>query len=407
VKNRSGFALVDLVVVATMATLMAALSVAPLLAGGRLANERSAVSGLKQITTAEADFRSNDRDGNRVMDFWTADVFGLYGMIPITGAAIIFPDDSADSANYIKLLEPSLAAADGRTDQALYGNIEFASSTGPGRPKRGYFFRALHNEVTGGTATTLLNDTDGARQFYGACHDNDRFGYIAFPVSLVSGRSIYVVNEDNTIWKYVLPKGYAATIAGMAGAATDSTSTTAGDGLAAEFTLKAASGQGTFPAAPPSIGCSKVDEETQPDWEAVLKGATLSLSEAIDKGLKEAGEGIVVLAEIEPDGKKVVCAMDIAKGKEVVAANFDLKDGTVLAKETAANDHSALVKSFKVTAKAAIESALKEAPGLAVSVELKMHKGQPIFRVRIWANGKFKVAAVNGENGSVIEVGGR
>jgi hypothetical protein len=67
------------------------------------------------------------------------------------------------------------------------------------------------------------------------------------------------VNEDNTIWRYQLPSTYLATFTASSGAATDSTSSTTGTGLATEFTLTAASGQGTFPAAPPSIGCSKMD----------------------------------------------------------------------------------------------------------------------------------------------------
>jgi len=216
---------------------------------------------------------------------------------------------------------------------------------------------------------------------------------------------VYVINEDNTVWKYLLPAGYAATFAGSTGAATDSTSTTAGKGLAEEFTLTAASGEGTFPAAPASIGCSKVDGEPLLRWPAVLKRASLSLSESIDKGLTEAGEGVVLQAEIETDGGKAVCAMDIAKGKEVVTATLDLKEGKVLEKETAPSDQSVLVKDFKVTAKRAIEAALEKAPGQAVAVELRTQKGKPIIRVRIWSKGTLKVATVNGENGAVIKVG--
>jgi uncharacterized membrane protein YkoI len=340
------------------------------------------------------------------MDFWTADVFGLYGMIGITGSSITVPKDSEEGTHIIKLLEPAVVAADGRTDQAVYGNVEFASSIGNGRMKRGYLFRALHNEETGGVATTLLNDTDGAGQFYGSCHDCDRFGFIAFPASLKTGRAIYVVNEDNTVWKYVLPAAYTATFTGASGAGTDSTSTTSGKGLADEFALPAASGWGTFPAAPAAIGCSKAGNEPEPDWESVLKDTKLTLAESIDKGLKDVGEGTVVLAEIEKDGEKIVCAMDIAKGKEVVAANLELKDGSVLGKETAADDQTELVKGFKVTAKSAIEAALKETPGQAVAVELiRQWGGEPVIRVRIWSKGKLKVAAVNGVDGTLIKAG--
>ena len=257
--TKKGFTLIELMIVIAIIAVIAAIAIPGLLAAQRSSNERNASTSLKTVTTAEADFRSNDRDGNRVSDFWTADVFALYGMIPISGASTAAPADSATASNIIKLLEPSVAGADGRTAQALYGNIEFGSSLVTGSVKAGYSFRALHNEVTGGAATTLLVDTDGAGQFLGACHDNDRFAFIAFPSSASSGKLCFIVNEDNTIWRYQLPATYAATFTGATGASTDSTSSTTGTGLAAEFTLTAASGQGTFPAAPPSIGCSKMD----------------------------------------------------------------------------------------------------------------------------------------------------
>ncbi len=256
--NRKGFTLIELMIVIAIIAVIAAIAIPGLLAAQRSSNERNASTSLKTITTAQADFRSNNRDGNRTSDFWTADVYALYGLIGITGSNTAAPADSATASNIIKLLEPSLAGADGATQQALYGNVEFAGAIVNGSVKAGYSFRALGNEVTGGTGTTLLNDTDGASQFYGACHDNDRFGYIAFPASLNSGKLCFVVNEDNTIWKYNLPAAYATTFAGASGASTDSASTTGGTGLATEFTLGAA-GTGTFPAAPASVGCSKMD----------------------------------------------------------------------------------------------------------------------------------------------------
>jgi prepilin-type N-terminal cleavage/methylation domain-containing protein len=256
---KKGFTLIELMIVIAIIAVIAAIAIPGLLAAQRSSNERNASTSLKTVTTAQADFRSNDRDGNRTSDFWTADVYALYGMIGITGSSTAIAADSATASNHIKLLEPSLAGADGRTDVVLYGNVEFAGAIVNGSVKAGYVFRALHNEVTGGVSTTLLNDTDGAGQFYGLCHDNDRFGFIAFPASLNSGKLCFVVNEDNTIWKYNLPAAYLATFQGATGAATNSTSSTAGTGLAPEFTMTNASGQGTFPAAPASVGCSKMD----------------------------------------------------------------------------------------------------------------------------------------------------
>jgi len=250
---RKGFTLIELMIVIAIIAVIAAIAIPGLLAAQRSSNERNASASLKTVTSAQADFRANDRDGNRVNDFWTLDVYALYGLTPITGALAAPPADNAAATDMIKLIEPSVAGADGLTSDASYGNIPIATAIVTGSVKAGYVFRALHQEVTGGVATTLLNDTDGAT-FYGAVHDPDRYGFIAFPLSMNSGKLCYVVNEDNTIWRYNLPSTYLATYVNTV----PSTSTTAGAGLAAEFTLGAA-GTGIFPAAPPSIGCSKMD----------------------------------------------------------------------------------------------------------------------------------------------------
>ena len=52
------------------------------------ANERNASGSLKTLATAQADFRSNDRDANMVNDFWVADVRGLYSLDDGTGNEI-------------------------------------------------------------------------------------------------------------------------------------------------------------------------------------------------------------------------------------------------------------------------------------------------------------------------------
>jgi prepilin-type N-terminal cleavage/methylation domain-containing protein len=255
---RKGFTLIELMIVIAIIAVIAAIAIPGLLAAQRSSNERNASTSLKTITTAEADFRSNDRDGNRTMDFWTLDVYALYGMMGITGSSTAPPADTASAVNVIKLLEPALAGADGLTNQAEYGNVTFGTAIVNGAPKAGYVFRALHTEeTTGGTATTLLNDTDGAGQFYNATHDTDRFAFIAFPMSLNSGKLLFVVNSDNTIWKFNLPSTYQAMFTGTGGTATDSTSTTTVTGSAL-FSLGAA-GTGTFPAAPAAAGCSKMD----------------------------------------------------------------------------------------------------------------------------------------------------
>src|SRR5882672_12443673 len=44
-------------------------------------NDSSASTALKTLSSAEADYRANDRDHNGVNDFWTGDVAGLAPLI--------------------------------------------------------------------------------------------------------------------------------------------------------------------------------------------------------------------------------------------------------------------------------------------------------------------------------------
>lgn len=152
-------------------------------AGSIAENEKHAISALKSVTSAQADFRANDRDSDRVNNFWVQDLAGLYGLDGGTGAPA-----KEGSANLIKLIEPGLAAAD-----ATEGRLEY-----PGMPSgdpeafEGYYFAALKFEVIGGITETL-NDGKG--------RNPDCFAYIAYPAEYgVTGKRSFIVNEDNTIW---------------------------------------------------------------------------------------------------------------------------------------------------------------------------------------------------------------
>src|SRR5438094_4854675 len=79
-----------------------------LLSSIRAANERSAATSLKTLTTAEADFRANDRDWNHVNDYWTGDVKGLYTLTSATLRGT--HDDTNDPP--IKLISLNLACSD-------------------------------------------------------------------------------------------------------------------------------------------------------------------------------------------------------------------------------------------------------------------------------------------------------
>ncbi len=251
---KKGFTLIELMIVIAIIAIIAAIAIPGLLAAQRASNERNASASLKTITTAEADFRSNDRDGNLVNDFWTRDVFALYGLIPITAGGTAVAADTSSTAVIIKLIEPSVGGADGRPGWVApvvdYGNVTIASSIVIGSPKAGYVYRAFANEDSGGGSSTLLNDTDGTN-FYGSCHDRSRFAFLAAPETLSAGKLLFIVNADNTIWKYNLPAGYIMTYTAMTDTAGGTTISGTGQAAVNDAT--------TFPQSPGSIGFSKMD----------------------------------------------------------------------------------------------------------------------------------------------------
>ena len=119
------------------------------------------------IASAQADFRANDRDGNRFNDFWREDIAGLYAL--------------ENGGEPIKLIELSIAGAD---DGATH-SVE--SMTPPG-PKAGYHFRALRFD---------LEDE----------LDIQRFAACAFPAEYGEGHQwTYIISHKNTVFRKDLGK---------------------------------------------------------------------------------------------------------------------------------------------------------------------------------------------------------
>jgi len=166
----------------------------------RAANERSASASLKAICAGQADFRSNDRDGNQVQDFWTGNLAGLYGILPV------------GSTEMIKLIDITLAGADFQyndsTPAAILGDVglgevpptEFMVVS----QKAGFFYKALDTDQDG---SAYRHDTFGVNNSSGAVgtpnRNLTRFAYVAFPDSFSAGSHAYFVNESNTVFKRV------------------------------------------------------------------------------------------------------------------------------------------------------------------------------------------------------------
>src|SRR5262245_59636966 len=146
--------------------IVAAIAIPGLLASQRNSNERNALVSLKTISVAEFDFRSNDRDGNAVEDYWTADVRGLYA----------YPGPGGQP---VRLIEPSIAEADAKPAQGDPHSM----------PKAGYWFVAMKRDEQG-----RPYDVKEGR-------NRSKYGFCAYPSRSGAGRKTFIVNEEGVIWK--------------------------------------------------------------------------------------------------------------------------------------------------------------------------------------------------------------
>jgi hypothetical protein len=156
--------------IAAVILLLAAAVYLPRTLSSGPSGERSPSTTLKTISSAQADFRANDRDGDGVQQFWRGDIAGLNALVPQRG--------DPSSRVPIRLIELSVALADDRPIVSL-------SAYGSGSPKAGYWMRALRHA-----------DEDPK-----APDAKFRFAAVTFPSDYPkSGRFTYVIDENNTIY---------------------------------------------------------------------------------------------------------------------------------------------------------------------------------------------------------------
>lgn len=200
-RRKEGFTLIELMIVIAIIAIIAAIAIPGLLQSQRAANERNASASLKTLATAEIDFRSNDRDGNRINDFWTYDVAGLF-VLETSG------DDGTTFSPMIKLIDPSIAGAEnfnradvtadpGASAPWVYRRV---TDNIPTRgPKSGYWYYALQSDASEGTVEDYTQATDGTPA---EVHSASKFGFGAYPDSFGAGRSVFMINESATVIKF-------------------------------------------------------------------------------------------------------------------------------------------------------------------------------------------------------------
>src|SRR5579883_3171977 len=165
-----------LVLLGVVVVLLAAIGIPGLSRAQRASNERHASAMLKTLASAEADFRTNDRDGNRVKDYWTGDVSGLYYV------------KNPATKSEIKLIEADVADADAKP--------LFPISR---RDDSGYFFLAMDGDDSAPENDLSYKvDTDQSGR---KMHHESRFGFSTHPKDAGACRLSFFVNESNTVFR--------------------------------------------------------------------------------------------------------------------------------------------------------------------------------------------------------------
>jgi prepilin-type N-terminal cleavage/methylation domain-containing protein len=243
--NKKGFTLIELMIVIAIIAIIAAIAIPGLLAAQRSSNERNASASLKTIATAEADFRSNDRDGDRAQNFWVGNLYGLFAICPSTNGTTL-ATVSAD--NMIKLVEPSLASADGNL-AVFTGQVTVGAALGALSPKASYVYRSY---ATYGTSSGTQNyATLGGIALWLSNFNFGKYGFQAFPTSYGAGRQIFIMDENITIFRGDPGSAYTMTYTGGASTATSTWAGTIGGVALTE--------NSAFASAPGAVGWNKLD----------------------------------------------------------------------------------------------------------------------------------------------------
>ena len=76
-----GFTLIELMIVIAIIAIIAAIAIPNLIASRKIANETSALSALRTVSTAQAIFRENDRENDGNLDYAMLSELGSNGLL--------------------------------------------------------------------------------------------------------------------------------------------------------------------------------------------------------------------------------------------------------------------------------------------------------------------------------------
>lgn len=188
-KRESGFTLIELMIVVAIIAIIAMIAIPAILESRKAANEKAGMSAIRTIMSAEETFRQVNGDRNQVTNYWTGDVWGLYGIQDATGEAKAWVDQAVGAADYN---HDTVATGSNNTSPADYDIAAFPASE---QSHNGYFLAVFEND---GNGASLQEDLDGDGN---AFESSTSYAFQAFPEEYDStGNNGFIVNQQGTIW---------------------------------------------------------------------------------------------------------------------------------------------------------------------------------------------------------------
>jgi len=138
--------------------------------------------------------------------------------------------------------------------------------------------------------------------------------------------------------------------------------------------------------------------------EKLLKEATVSLPEAVEKALPEIKDGSAIAARLKEDQGRILYLVSIAQGESAVRMSIDAKTKEIVGKVSLKKSYARLLGASKLSLAKAVEAATLKVPGKATRVRFGLKKGNPVAEVIIFKDGKIFEVKVDAVTGSVIKV---
>lgn len=196
--RQRGFTVLEVLIVMVVIAIVAAIAIPGLISSQRSSHERNASTSLKTICVAQADFKTNDRDANKVNDFWTADVKGLYTMTSLTTTG----NAGGTTDPPLRMIDLSIAAADTDSATAPAGGENMDVTTfGVIANKGGYWYAALTQDNNVNGPEGLYRQDTGGILPMGSVHNISRYGYLCFPDTPSYGKYVFMVNENSAVFR--------------------------------------------------------------------------------------------------------------------------------------------------------------------------------------------------------------